>query len=469
MIFNRTLRGTEGTMHRSTFVLFSAAVTPTMLCLAMVTPAHAQISFASAIDLALRNSPRVRMAAAEVDRARAALADSHDVYIPSLIASSGLGYSYGYPIDTPTIFSFQAQSLVFNFSQSDYVRAARAGLQATNFSLQDVREQVAEDTAITYLALDRARQRTAAMSDEIVYAQKLQTIVQDRLDAGQDTEMELTRARRTIIQLRLQQLQMEDEVATRTDHLLRLLGMNGMPLATVSGSIPEMPVLSSQASPVPDGPAVLAAEANAKSKLQQAFGDSRYVWRPQVAFAAKFSRFSTFNNYQLYYPAIKNNYNAFGAGVQISLPLFDAGHKARARESVAAAVSSQQDVLVARQQQAEGLLKQQHSRDELLLHVQLATLDNQLARQQLDATLVEINSGTGNSSGPQMTPKDEQNARIQERQRYLDLLDSEFQLRQLEISLLRQTGQLEPWLKSASAAAHASGSGDTGEITPAKP
>ena len=440
MIFNRTLRGTEGTMHRSTFVLFSAALTLTMLCLAMVTPAHAQISFASAIDLALRNSPRVRMAAAEVDRARAALADAHDVYIPSLIASSGLGYSYGYPIDTPTIFSFQAQSLVFNFSQSDYVRAARAGLQATNFSLQDVREQVAEDTAITYLALDRAQQRTAAMSDEIVYAQKLQTIVQDRLDAGQDTEMELTRARRTIIQLRLQQLQMEDEVATRTDHLLRLLGMNGMPLATVPGSIPEMPVLSSQASPVPDGPAVLAAEANAKSKLQQAFGDSRYVWRPQVAFAAKFSRFSTFNNYQLYYPAIKNNYNAFGAGVQISLPLFDAGHKARARESVAAAVSSQQDVLVARQQQAEGLLKQQHSRDELLLHVQLATLDNQLARQQLDATLVEINSGTGNSGGPQMTPKDEQNARIQERQRYLDLLDSEFQLRQLEISLLRQTG-----------------------------
>ena len=435
----------------------------TLLCLTVITPARAQMSFTSAIDLALRNSPRVHMAEAEVDRARAALADAHDVYIPSLVASSGLGYSYGYPIDTPTIFSFQAQSLVFSFSQADYVRAARAGLQATNFSLQDVRQQVAEDTAITYLALDRARQRQAAMSDEIIYAQKLETIVQDRLDAGQDTEMELTRARRTVIQLRLQQLQMDDDVVTRTDHLLRLLGMNSVPIETIPGSIPEIPVFGNASDTVPDSPAVRAAEANAKSKLQQAFGDSRYVWRPQVAFAAKFSRFSTFNNYQLYYPAIKNNYNAFGAGVQISLPLFDAGHKARARESAAAAVSGQQDVLIARQQEAEGRLKQQHSRDELLLHVQLATLDNQLARQQLDAMLVEINSGTGNSNGPQMTPKDEQNARIQERQRYLDLLDSEFQLRQLEISLLRQTGQLEAWLKSASAVIQGSR-----EITPAK-
>ena len=448
-------------MSRSTLISSLLA----LLCLAAgTTPGFSQISFTSAIDLALRNSPRVRMAEAEVDRARAALADSHDVYIPSLVASSGLGYSYGYPIDTPTIFSFQAQSLVFSFSQADYVRAARASLQATNFSLQDVRQQVAEDTAITYLALDRAQQRKAAMSDELIYAQKLQLIVQDRLDAGQDTEMELTRARRTVVQLRLQQLQMDDEVATRTDHLLRLLGMNGVPIETLPGSIPEIPILSTSAGPAPESPAVQAAEASARAKLQQAFGDSRYVLRPQVAFAAKFSRFSTFNNYQLYYPAIKNNYNAFGAGVQISLPLFDAGHKARARESLAAAASSQQDVLVARQQEAEGRLKQEHSRDELILHVQLATLDNQLAKQQLDAMLVQLSVGNGNSSGPQMTPKDEQNARIQERQRYLDLLDSEFQLRQLEISLLRQTGQLETWLKSASSVPNAST-----EMTPSKP
>jgi len=425
---------------------------------------HAQLSFTSAIDLALRNSPRVKMAEAEAARARAALAEAQDVYIPSLMASNGLGYSYGYPLGTPTLFSFQAQSLVFNFSQHDYIRAARAGLDATNLSLKDVRQQVAEDAAIAYLELSRAQERKAAMDQESGYAARLASIVRERLDAGQDTEMEVTRARRTVVQIKLQQLQMDDEIAAQSDHLLRLLGLPGQRIDTIRDSIPEIPVVAAADNSLPDSPAVLAAFATAKSRREQAFGDSRYTWLPQISFAAQYSRFSTFNNYQLYYPAIENNFNAVGVGIQIQLPLFDAAHKAKARESLAIADSSQQEALYARQQEAEGRIKRQHSADELRLRLELAGLDNDLAKQQLDALLIEISNGTGNSNGPQMTPKDEQNARIQERQKYLDLLDSEFQLRQIEIGLLRQSGQLEAWLKSVATAAPASDS-----VTPAKP
>jgi len=60
-----------------------------------------------------------------------------------------------------------------------------------------------------------------------------------------------------------------------------------------------------------------------------------------------------------------------------------------------------------------------------------------------------MKSGTGNSSAPQMTPKDEQTSRIAEREKYLTVLDANFQMRQAEINLLRQTGELEGWLKSA--------------------
>jgi outer membrane protein TolC len=446
-------------MHR----LPSIAVALAALCLAG-TNSGAQISFTSAVDLALRNSPRVRMAESDVDRARAALAETQDVYIPSLMASSGLGYSYGYPLGTPTIFSFQAQSLVYNYSQHDYIRSARSGLDASNLSLKDVRQQVAEDAAVTYLTLDRAQQRKAAMTEEAAYAVKLEAIVRDRLDAGQDSAMELTKARRTVLQLRLQQLQMDDEIAAHNDHLNRLLGLANMQIETVPNSIPDIPVVTSPNSTLPESPAVLAAVANAKSKREQALGDTKYTWRPQISFAAQYSRFSTFNNYQLYYPAINNNFNAVGIGVQIQMPLFDAVHKAKARESIAAAVSSEQDAFYARQQEAEGRIKRQHAADELRLRLELAGLDNELAKQQLDAMLVQLNAGTGNSNGPQMTPKDEQNARIQERQKYLDLLDSQFQLREIEINLLRQTGQLEAWLKSASNTPQAST-----EVTPAKP
>jgi hypothetical protein len=60
-----------------------------------------------------------------------------------------------------------------------------------------------------------------------------------------------------------------------------------------------------------------------------------------------------------------------------------------------------------------------------------------------------LNAGTGNLSGVQMTPKDEQTSRIAEREKFLAVLDAGFQMRQAQINLMRQTGDLETWLKSA--------------------
>ena len=78
----------------------------------------------------------------------------------------------------------------------------------------------------------------------------------------------------------------------------------------------------------------------------------------------------------------------------------------------------------------------------------MATLQQQLAQQQLDALRQQLQSGTGNPNGPQMTPKDEQKTRIDERDKYIAVLDATFQLRQAEVQLMRQTGQLISWIGS---------------------
>ncbi|HEX7159427.1 MAG TPA: TolC family protein, partial [Edaphobacter sp.] len=79
-------------------------------------PAHAQISFTTAVDLALKNSPRVKLAQADVDKARAVLDQTKQVYIPTLAVGSGLGYSYGFPLGQPSVFNVTSQSLLFNYS-----------------------------------------------------------------------------------------------------------------------------------------------------------------------------------------------------------------------------------------------------------------------------------------------------------------------------------------------------------------
>lgn len=418
----------------------------------LLTPAHAQISFTSAIDLALRNSPQVQAAQAQVDKARAALSESRDIYVPSIVGGSGLGYSYGFPVGQPSIYNFSAQSLVFNFSQHDYIRAARAALDAANYALMDTRQAVAEDTAVTYLALDRDLQRQSALKDENGDANRLVSIVEERLDAGQDSRIELTTAKLTNAQIHLSSLHDEDETDIDRDHLARLIGLPSDGLTTLSSSIPRIatPEASSILSGLESSPGVQAAYAQARAKQEQAFGDARYEWRPQIAFGAQYSRFASYNNYSTYYQNFQHN-NA-EIGVQITFPVFDLAHRAKARESAADAVHALREADHERDQFLTGRLRLSHAAEELSARLDVAQLDRQLAEEQLDAMNIQLQSGTGNPNAPPMTPKDEQKARIAERQKYISVLDMTLQLRQTQINLLRQTGQLESWLKSLSSA-----------------
>jgi outer membrane protein TolC len=430
-------------MIRLQYVLTIAAI-----AVATSLPAAAQISFTTAIDLALKNNPRVLSAEAEVEKARAGLAEAKDVYIPTLVGGSGLGYSYGFPLGQPSVFNFTSQSLLVNFSQPDYIRAARASLTAANLALKDVRETVAEDVAITYIALDRDVKRQAALVDESGYAGKLVTISQARLDAGQDTPIDLTTARLTAAQVRLARLRSEDETAIDQMHLAKLTGLPADGLGIVTSSIPSLgqpTPLTGLALPA-TSPAVDSAYAIAQAKQQTAFGDARYLWRPQVYFVAQYSLFAKFNNYDLYYQRFQ--YSNAGIGVDIKFPVFDPVAKNKARESAAEAVRAKHQADYARDQFLEGRLKVQRTTVELEARAEVASLDRDLARQQLDVMLVQIQSGSGNSQGPQMTPKDEQNSRIAEREKYLSYIDAGFNLQQAQINLLRQTGDLENWLKS---------------------
>jgi outer membrane protein TolC len=277
----------------------------------------------------------------------------------------------------------------------------------------------------------------------------LVTIVDDRLGAGQDTAIDLTTAKLTAAQIRLARLRAEDETENDRVHLARLTGLPPAGLTVLSSSVPQFgkpPSEETSSGPI-TSPAVESAYAVAKAKQQIAFGDARYLWRPQIYFAAQYARYAKFNNYDLYY--LRFQHNNAGIGVEITLPIFDAVRKDKARESAADAVRAQHDANAARDQFLEGRLKVHRATAELAAREEIASLDQQLAKQQLDVMLVQLTAGSGNSSGPQMTPKDEQSSRIAEREKYLAYVDAGFQVKQAQINLMRQTGELENWLKSA--------------------
>lgn len=416
----------------------------------------AQVSLSTAVDLALRTDPKVKMAQADRDKAVAALAEAHDAFVPSIVTSGGVGKSAGVPLSLPVVFSIAAQSLAFNFSQEDYVRAAHAGVTAADFALREARDNTAEDVVSTYISLDGALQRKAALEQASGFATRVSQIVQDRLNAGMDTRIELTRSKLTAARLHLQELQNEDQIAALAAHLARLTGMGGKNFETVHDSLPVFSSSIISDNVTSDSYGIQAAFANAHAKQEMARGDARYRWRPQLAFSAGYSRISTVGtNYILYYPGFDPerhpdiSYNSLDIGIQISVPLLDLIHQAKARGSAAEAARARFQAEDERNQLFEGRIKLQHAAAELSARADVASLDRELAQDQLDAIEVQLQSSTAAASGQELNPKDEQNARLEERQKYLDFLDADLELRKTEVNLLKQNGQLGDWLHGA--------------------
>ena len=148
----------------------------------------AQVSLATVVDLAQRNSSAVRLAQADEDKARAALAQTKDVYIPSLTLGSGLPAvpSVGFMGGVPSILNSTVQSMVFSLPQIRYIQAARAALQATTLRLKDTREQVALDASTAYIELDTVEHELDAARQQETFADRLVTIEQQRAEAGVD-------------------------------------------------------------------------------------------------------------------------------------------------------------------------------------------------------------------------------------------------------------------------------------------
>jgi len=412
--------------------------------------ASAQITLSSAVGLAEQSDPRIKMAQAAVKKAAAALKETYDTYVPSVDMNAGYGKGVGVPTSLPTVFSLSGQSLAYNFSQRDNIRAASSGLDAAKLQLRDTREQVDEDVAVTYINLDNALQRQAAGDQELGFANRLQTIVQERLDAGQDTRIELLKSRRTAKEIELVQLQTADDIETLTDHLARLIGLPGNHLTTVSSSIPPLPAASSLSENQARSLAVQSAFANARSKQELAFGASRYRLRPSFALGMNYTRIDTGqNDYTEYYPGFLNKSdNAESIYINVQIPLFDRKHEDEAHQAQAEAARAHFEAQRAQDQFFEGRLKLQHSTAELEAHSELAEIDRDLAQEQINTILVQLTAASGSSDQQQPTPKDEQTARLQERARTIDLLNAQFQLSQTEINLLRQTGHLEEWLST---------------------
>ncbi|HVH87578.1 MAG TPA: TolC family protein, partial [Terriglobales bacterium] len=227
---------------------------------------------------------------------------------------------------------------------------------------------------------------------------------------------------------------------------LRLSQLTGLPareFETVSESIPRLPEVSQDEDlatrAISFSPAVKSAQELAAAKLFQARGEHKQLY-PAVDLVGQYARFTKYNNYDQYYKTFKRNNGAIG--VEIRFPFLNKGQKDHSEAAYAEALRSRKDVDAAKEQVSTETLKLQRTVAQLSAAREVARLEYQLAQNNTQATQTKVEAG-------QATLRDQQQAQLDENDRYSTLLDATYELDKAQMQLLKQTGDLEKWALSS--------------------
>jgi outer membrane protein TolC len=412
---------------------------------------RAQVSLATVVDLAQRNSSNVRIASADVSKAQAAHDQVKDALIPSLLLTTGIPAfpEVGFTGSPPTLWGATVQSLVYGIPQKNYLSSAQSGVRAATFALRDAREQVVLDASTAYIELDTVTRELAAARQGEASAERLVEITRQRAEAGVDSLSQLLEARLTAATLKLARIHLESRAGNLANQLATLTGLPVGSITTDTASIPEIPQLRADTKRLSIA-SVEAAHAQANAKLAYAKADRDLNIYPQLNFFVQYNRNTTLLNDVNSFFAKPLPTNNFFSGFNIQLPIFDMGHRAKGRESAADALRATMEAEQAERQNELQIASFTSGLKELDAQAEIAGLKQQIAQEQLKAVLTQMEVGNGAvgtpGGAPQLSPKAEQLTRIDERRKFQDSLEAGFELAKARLGLIRALGHMQDWL-----------------------
>ena len=413
-----------------------------------------------AVELALQHANGAAIAAADQQIAAANTRALHDNYLPQLTTGAALGWSYGFPLSlagsAPSIFNINAQSALIHPELRSFIHAAQSETSAAGFRSKDQRNQIIQDTVLSYAELEKWERRLDRLHEIYPDVQKMQTAVAERVKEGVDSELDETRAHLSEARLRLRIAQAQGSADVLREHLSKLTGLPAAGIQTETDSLPAFPATSSNddapKEAADSSPSVKSAIEHARAQYLRAQGEHRTLL-PTVDFGAQYNLFSTFNNYQNYYipervctvstgtflcPANSFQKNNATVGVSIRIPLFNANQRARAEAADADALKAKKQVDAARNQVSEETLRLQRSVTQMQAAHDVAELEYEIAQKNVEAVETRMKSSTANLH-------DLDNARTQSSEKLIALQDVTFELERTQVALLRATGSLEIW------------------------
>ena len=413
-----------------------------------------------AVELALRHANGTAIAMAEQKSVAADYRDMRNSYLPQIIVGSGLGPSYGYPLalagSAPAIFNVTAQSALFHPELQSFIHSAQSEFTAAGFRTKEERDQIIQDTVLSYAELEKWEQRLDRLREIYPDVQKMETAVEERVKEGVDSELDETRAKLSEARMRLRMAEAQGSADVLREHLSKLTGLPAAGLQTEGDTLPAFPATASDESApekaAEDSPTYKSALQHARAQFLKAQGEHR-MWMPELDFAAQYAELSTFNNYQDYFQPVKPCVTSIGTllcpsgtfqrsnatlGVSIRIPIFNGSQRARAQAADAEAAKAREQADATHNQISEQTLRLQRAVTQSQAARDVAELEYEIAQKDVDAVETRIKAGTANLH-------DMDSARTQESEKLIALQDVSFELERSQVELLRSTGELESW------------------------
>jgi outer membrane protein TolC len=393
-----------------------------------------------AVSLALQNSRDLSLARLRFNVSQSEVELNRSQFRPNIVAGSGLAYTYGFPLaaggGAPAIFTLNYQQVLFDPLARSDVRVAEQAAEQHSLAVDAARDAVIVRVASAYLELAKVRRELDLLRRERESGQKILDFTRQRMEAGFELPIEVTRAQLTSarIEQRIAHLEGQDDLLA--DQLRGQLSLPpDQPIEVAAEDLPasaDAAVSDLVAQALRNNIELKQAESEREGSAEHLKGERNGRW-PTVSLTGQYNVLAKFNNYDQFFSKFQPN-NVL-AGIEVRIPIFTS----RVSPAVSLAQANFQAAALAVENKRVALSadvrqKAQQAR-ELQMGREVARLELDVAQQNLQVLQLQFQQGRASL-------RDLEAAQLDENDKWLAFLDADFARQQAQLELLRTTGQV---------------------------
>jgi len=407
-----------------------------------VLPAQDAVSLnlKQAVEMALRNSREVALAQARYNVSQNTVAVNRSAFRPNLFTGSGAAYTYGFPQTVsgaaPSIVNASYMQTVFNPLLSSQVRASDERREAQRLELEKTRNSVMLQTSSSYLELAKVRHSLDLMRTQRQSNARILDFTRQRLAEGRELPIEVTRAELNEARSEQKIIQLESRQRVLEQQLAALTGLpGGRRIEIESEVLPldeqqrEQELVDRALSSSLD---LQQAEFERRARAHRLEGEIGTKW-PTVDLFAEYGLFSKINNFQEFFQKFQRN--NFNIGLQVRIPIMDSQRSANVALAQSELTTAEMDLRAKRQNVELDVEKQYQHLRELSAARDVARLELKLAQENLQIVQAGFEEGRSNL-------RDVEKARLEENDKWVAFLDSDYDYQKAQLDLLNTTGDL---------------------------